>query len=303
MGMEKKMRRAKKIALFVAAILVINLILSFVITKLVYDSVFDRYVPQTAEDCLSDLTDCREDTSFYSGDNLLKGQYLDSEGDSLVIVAHGINSAAAEIAPLAEKVFLLGYDVFVFDMTGSGESEGESAVGFCQSVLDLRAAIDHAEESFEYEKLFLLGHSRGGYGAVCVLESHEEKIDGVIAVSAPNSAMDAIIAASVDKVGFLAYGNYPMLYIYQVMLFGSECVSLSCDKVIDDTSVPVMIIHGKDDGTIPADRFSAYSHKGSPRLDSAELLEIDGDHTSVLESRELTAAIDSFFKDIEKGGE
>ncbi|MBQ3528357.1 MAG: alpha/beta fold hydrolase [Clostridia bacterium] len=273
--------RAKKILSVVLASLALMLVADLIVTKIVYDSVFCRFDdPGTPPIDEMGIGEC-ERAEFISGDNLLSG-WLFSQGEDLVVIAQGINSEASYFCDEAEYFLSEGFSVFIFDMTGSGESSGDSAVGFSQSVYDLRAALDHIENKYVFDDIFLLGHSRGAYAALCML-GDERDIAGVVSINGANSAMEAIMVSSEKRVGAFAYANYPMLWIYQSLLFDRETVSLSCADLIGNSSVPVLVVHAEDDETVPADRGSVMAHRDEIYRNGAEFISVPGGHTSVFE--------------------
>ena len=300
---QPKKRRLKKALAITAAILVIHTAITFLITKIIYDTIFDRYdhshnLPPEH----NAIAQMAEKVTFPSGENMLSGCLFDSPGDSLVVLVQGIHSHMADHYPEIMHIVQQDQrDVFIFDMTGSCDSQGDSTGGFPQAVYDLDAALDYIGKSYHYEEIFLFGHSRGAYAACCIL-SRRNDIDGVVAINGPNTAMEAVVGTSAAKVGWLAYGNYPMLWLYQTMLFGAADVSLSAAESIAQSSTPVLIIQAESDETIPPDSVSIYSHKEEITSPNAQFLLIPGGHSSVLyDISEITAnpqlmgAADTFF--------
>ena len=285
----KKTGKFRKALAITGIALLLHSAVSFVITKIVYDRIFDRYDhTPTAQQSQTEIAQTAETVTFPSGENMLFGRFFDSPGDSLVVVVQGINSYMESHYPLVEQIVKEQQrDVFIFDMTGSCNSEGDSTKGFPQAVYDLDAALSYIDTAYDYEDIFLFGHSRGAYAACCVL-SRRNDIDGVVAVNGPNSTMETVAGTAAAKAGWIAYGNYPFLWLYQVMLFGAEDVGMSAAESIADSQVPVLIIQSSEDETIPPDTISIYSHK--EEIPNAEFLLLPGGHTSVLyETDQITA--------------
>lgn len=285
----KKPGKFRKALAITGIALLLHSAASFVITKIVYDRIFDRYDhTPTAQQSQAGIAQMAETVTFPSGENMLFGRLFDSPGDSLVVYVQGIHSCMESHYPLIEQfVMEQQRDVLIFDMTGSCNSQGDSAKGFPQAVYDLDAALDYIDTAYDYEKIFLFGHSRGAYAACCVL-SRRSDIDGVVALNGPNSAMEAVVGTSAAKVGWIAYGNYPMLWLYQTILFGAEDVSMSAAESIANSQTPVLIIQASEDETIALDTVSIYSHR--EEIPNAEFLLIPGGHTSVLyETDHITA--------------
>ncbi len=254
---------SKKVWKIIIIAFTINLVILFGITIIIYDSCFVRYEAEQADipSQLMHLVDKRQGISFKCGSNTLAGYlYGDGNSEGIVIVAPGFNASMDNYLWQIQSFTDYGWDVFSFDSTGSCMSEGESAVGFSQEILDLDAALTYIENNYEYDNIFIFGHSRGGYAACGLLES-DHNIKAVVSVAGINSAMEAIIEPVANHIGFLAYGNYPFLYLYQTILFGKNIVDIEAAEVISESMVPTMIIQGSNDSVAPADTSSIYAHK------------------------------------------
>lgn len=284
----------KKVWRIIIITLVVYICMSFAITKLVYDSCFPRYEGQKeyAEE-LSDVISIRQSIDFISDGNTLCGYfYGKGNNDRIVVIAGGLNSVADDYLWQIKSFLDYGYHVFAFDGTGCGNSEGKSCVGFSQQVLDLEAALTYINNNYDYEEVFLFGHSRGGYAA-CTVDAGRYNIAAVVSVSGINSAMEAIMEPALQRAGFIAYGNYHFLWMYQAMLFGPEVVNLSAENELDKSGVPALIIQGANDDVAPMDSSSIYSHKGDIESSKVEyyLCDIPGQdgHTDLMYDTDGTA--------------
>ncbi len=268
---------------------------SFAATKLVYDSLFGRYDPEQTVSVDPGLLERREAVSFPSGDAELRGYFYGSEAkDVLVVIAPGFHAGGNDYLEQIRYFLDCGWGVFAFDATGSCESGGDSSVGFPQEVHDLEAALGYLEEQhrFDYENLVLFGHSRGGYAVCCALNSDFD-IDAVISVGGINSAMEGIMEPVAEAVGPLAYVNYPFLWAYQAMLFGTKTVNLDAAEILSRTDVPTLIIHGKNDETVSYDAYSIISYREEIQSDCVEFFTSDtpgsDGHTDLLFDADGTA--------------
>lgn len=300
----------KKVLVIIITTLFIFSIISMFATKVIYDSVFIRKNEEnrTVATELEYLLEQRQSVSYPSGEYKLQGYLYDGEKSAraLIVIAPGFHATADDYLWQIKELLDYGWAVFAFDPTGSGNSEGDSSIGFPQEICDVQATLDYLEgaEYFGYEELFLLGHSRGGY-AVCSVLQYDYDVSGVVSVSGINSAMDGIMGSSVDKVGPLAYGNYPFLWLYQSMLFGAEMTNLKASEAISDADIPVLIVQGNADKIATKDKYSIYSYQDKIQSDCVEYYvceepKYDG-HTSLLydsdgtANDELMAAIHTFF--------
>ncbi len=290
----------KKVLKIIIIAALIFILLSFTATKIIYDSVFTRYECNIDIDSdeIKQLVASRKDYRYPSGNNMLSGYLYKSvardKNDTLIILAPGHYACSDNYLWQIYELLECGWSVFAFNPTGSCTSDGDSAIGFPQEILDLKATIEFIENQnrLDYNKIVLMGHSRGGYAACCAL-SYGYDISAVVSISGINSAMDGIIGSSSRYIGNLAYTNYGFLWLYQVSLFGSKTVNLSADKVLSESNVPALIIHGENDESIPIDKHSIFSHKDKIKNDKTEYLlctapENSG-HTDLLFSKDGSA--------------
>lgn len=247
---------------------------TFAVTKIVYDAVFKRYDCVSNHYSISDFNG--EEIEFLSGDKRLYGCLYGGGGDVLVVFIPGFHACTDDYLPQIKSFADSGFGVFAFDPTGSGKSEGDTAVGFSQIICDLKAALEtiRKNDNFGFAHTVLFGHSRGGYAACCAVKD-EYDISAVVSVAGINSAMEGVIQPAADKVGFLAYGNYPMLWAYQAMLFGADTVDSDAAKIISNSDIPVLIIHGKNDEQVPRDEYSVISHRDEICSTNAEYIICD----------------------------
>lgn len=205
----------KKVLIIILAVLTVHCAGSMIATKLIYDSIFSRYSAEVTEPVpeLRHTVDNRE-CFFYDYEELTLAGYLyrcqsDAARDTLVVLAPGFHAGADNYLWQTKALLDRGWSVFSFDPSGSCRSSGDSYVGFPQEILDLNATLEFIEENgrFGYQNIALLGHSRGGYAAGCVL-SYGHDVDAVVTVSGVNSAMEGIMGYSASAIGPLAYGNY-----------------------------------------------------------------------------------------------
>lgn len=258
----------KRVLITVISILLIFCLISAVSTKFIYDSIFSRSEDYSLNVpiSLNKMVNERLGHKYLCGENELQGYLYNCKDntakDSLIILAPGFNAGADSYLWQINELTNMGYGVFAFDPTGSFASSGKSTVGFSQEFIDLDATIKYVEneERFGYNRLILLGHSRGGYAACCTL-SLDYDISAVISISGVNSAMEAVMSSSVNHIGNIAYLNYGFLWLYQAMLFGGKTVNMSAEKAINESNVPVLIVHGMRDKEVPMNRYSIISHK------------------------------------------
>lgn len=293
-------KKIKKVLITIIIAFVIFTIISFSATVAIYNSTFPRYdcgITSYSEE-LQKTVNLREDKSYKSGENTLFGFLYDcpyeNKKDTLIVLAPGHNACADSYLWQIKELLEYGWSVFAFDTTGTCYSEGKSNVGFSQEVLDLKATLEYISnnQNLGYNNIALLGHSRGGYAACCAL-TFDYNISAVVSVSGINSAMDGIMGASTKYVGPLAYGNYGFLWAYQAMLFGTKTVNLKANEILTSSDTPALLIHGEEDKTYPADKYSIVSNVKNNDADNIEIFirtaPDNAGHTNLLFAKDGTA--------------
>lgn len=171
------------------------------------------------------------------------------------------------ISPLIDY----GYQVFMFDYSGYGCSEGEPAHDIIMQ--DGYSALEYIkkQDDFRANKTILYGQSYGGYLASIIGSNSQESVDGIVIEGAFSSLKkEARHKASV-------FGNFVKSGIH-------------ADKEIKKNYKPFLIIHSKEDQMVPIKLGQEiYINANYPK----EFYEIDGTHISGLQrySREIANKI------------
>ena len=105
----------------------------------------------------------------------------------------------------------------------------------------------------------LFGHSWGGYAVAAVL-NYSHPVAAVASISGFNSPNDLLWEQARSQLGVFGYFEYPFLALYQSWLFGKDA-GLSAVNGINQSGIPVMIIHGTGDEDISYTGASIISHQ------------------------------------------
>lgn len=285
----------KRILIIIITVIFAFCAVSMVATKWIYDGIFTRYdekadIPQALSQMVADREVCR----FSSGENELTGYHYAApdpeKAYGLIVLVPGFHAGGDDYLWQIRELMELGWGIFTFDATGTLSSEGDDQVGFAQVIPDLEAALKYVENNnrFGYNKLSLLGHSRGAYAACCVLQNSWD-ISAVVSISGVNSTMEGIMQLCTNAIGPVSYGNYGFLWLYQAMLFGADTLGMDAAEAITESDVPVLIVHGTQDQQIPMTVSSIISHKQEIHSENVEYLTCDAGHTDILYDDDGTA--------------
>lgn len=241
----------------------------------------------------------RAEVEFKSGKNTLKGFIYGMDNDKgLLVFAHGLGGGHEDYMKNLLWFVDNGWRVFAYDATGSGHSEGAGTRGLPQSALDLDAALTYAERDERLNSLpvFLMGHSWGGYAAAAALNFDHNALDikGAASISGYNEAVEMMLEWTEDMMGGFRYAFYPFIRTYNTALFGKHS-GLSAVGGINKSDVPVLVIHGTEDGTIGYGRSSIISEKEKITNPNARYLPLEGGgHNNIFYTEEALEHIAEF---------
>ena len=263
----------------------------------IYDKIFARYerpdysvIPGIV--CVDRLDSSirREEISFYSGDVLLKGNYFSCDNPKgIVLMAHGIHAGGDDYLNIVLYFLEKNYNVFSFNYRGVYDSEGDSCVGFCESLIDVNHAINYISSHDKYNRLplFLFGHSWGGYAVTSVL-SLQNKVKACAAVAGMHNGFTMIIDKAKSYVGDFAEKSRPIFESYQKFLFGNY-VNYDAVTGINNSNIPVVIAHGFDDKVIVFSKESIVSRNNEIKNSKLKYYfgkGLQGSHNGIMFSNE-----------------
>lgn len=163
--------------------------------------------------------------------------------NELIIFCHGMGPG--HIAYTTEIAYFcnLGYAVLAPDYLGCNLSGGKSIKGFKNGTNSVAAAVLYSRENLtRYGKIYLVGHSWGGYAALTAAGA--AGADKVVAISAPDRPEKAIYGAA---AGRLPKFSAKLLYPYIVLVCGGKSAAESAENL----SSPVLLVQGERDAVVP----------------------------------------------------
>jgi acylglycerol lipase len=188
-----------------------------------------------------------------------------------VVLAHGYAEHSGRYEHVGDALAAAGFTTWALDHAGHGQSEGERAsVGtLAGAVEDLDAFVDAVLEEGAPQPVFLLGHSMGGLISTAYAEKHQDRLKG-LALTGPAVAVNEALAAlqemdeipvidlsplvSRDPAIVADYQNDPLNFhgpMPRTMITAMLEIAGVRDR-LGDISIPVLVMHGEDDGLVPA---------------------------------------------------
>ncbi|MCD8200696.1 MAG: alpha/beta hydrolase [Clostridia bacterium] len=189
------------------------------------------------------------------------GMYGD--GADTIVLLHGMGPGCAAYATEIAAFVSEGYMVLAVDYRGCGESEGERPGSFQAGIECARLCVDYVRKKYPEGMVFLWGHSWGAYSALCVTKY--VKVDGVVAVSAPETVARIYTSFSIRYLGKWAEMLTPFLYVMNFLRFGPGG-NISASKSIRASGTPALILQGRDDDIVPYES-SAYRFAGGDNVE------------------------------------
>lgn len=180
---------------------------------------------------------------------ILKGgfyRYPQAAKDRLVIVVPGYGPGHLAYTGMIQALAQLGYEVFSFDLTGTGLSEGTSMISHAQGLHDLTFALKALfnQPTYRQKKWTVLGHSLGGY---ITLNSDYRgyPVDRLVSMSGFNNLVDIF---RYQKEAFRRFHVYFSLYM--ALRYGSLAWKTSYQSV-RASRIKTLIMTGENDQVVP----------------------------------------------------
>lgn len=223
----------------------------------------------------------RQVVQFDSNGRTLTGYYYQRPDPvAVAICIHGMNSLADGVdAMYQEFMYNHGCEVFSFDLSGAGRSEGTLYAGLSQSVIDTASAVSYFDEHLNTTRLpyVLIGHSMGGYGAAAALD-YCSNVKAVITFSAYDQPRQEMFESAKKRMGGFADFTYPAFALAAQMKYGDRCKVKASDVLSSHPEVESLHFIGTADDVVDPSSSLATAVKENPKI-PAESVYLEGiDH-------------------------
>ena len=234
--------------------------------------------------------------------NILQCSFYENEQSShdleslpVIIYCHGNSSSQMEVKYYLETILQENINVFAFDFSGCGKSEGEYiSLGFFEKY-DLKIVVDFVYKLPNVGKIALWGHSMGA--ATILLYASKDPRISCICVDSPFSDFSVLLKELSEQLtiipGFVFSSAYSLT---KEMVYNRNQLDIDNVKPINEIKnilIPIYFVHGKKDDLIKSEHsLKLYEECGS----SEKFINIcDGNHNTI-RSNDIINKILTFFK-------
>lgn len=222
-----------------------------------------------------DFDGLHADPFLFKGNNgqVLRGNfyYYDNHCKNRIIVFdHGMGGGHLSYMKEIELLARQGYKVFAYDHTGCMESEGESTVGFSQSLSDLDCCLKalKADEKYKDSTFAVMGHSWGGFSTLNISAFH------------PDLSHIVVLSGFVSVEKMIARFGSLKKYISEIEKKANP-VYASCNAVdsLKNTAAKALLIYSDNDKMVNKEiNYDYLVSELSKRENTTFILEKNKDH-------------------------
>jgi alpha-beta hydrolase superfamily lysophospholipase len=218
-----------------------------------------------------------------------------------VVLVHGWESSRDRTLPHAQVLHAIGMHVLTIDVRGHGANGPEAlpmSVG--EYAIDTRSAVAAMRARPDVTTIGILGHSMGAAGSL-VAAAQDGDVGAVIAVGTPADprrlTRQTFRLARLPLPGVVAW---PLAWLTTRVYLkprGHSVASISATNAVRAIRVPVMLVHGTDDGVVPVTdlaRLEAARRTARPDAVTVSLRVEGGRHSWLYEFPGYRAAIGRF---------
>ena len=236
------------------------------------------------------FTDMPATTTFRlalpSGETLAADLSPPSEGRTWAVFCHGFGSDrhGTKAEELYQHLTASGAGFVRFDFRGHGESDGAPEdLMLERQIEDLSTVVGAVRSQDPSARIVLIGSSLGGLTAAWFAARHPEQVQCQVLLAPAFRAAERVLACLSaeerqawrrDGIHRFERDGEHFALRWKVV---EEARRHSFEDLIDTTSIPTWIVHGRRDETVPAElsqRFAEEAHSPRPHLDIVD----DGDH-------------------------
>lgn len=210
--------------------------------------------------------------------------YKYGESDKKILLSHGWSGRGTHLFKIADELLKAGYSTISFDAPAHGKSPGKTTImsEFVATILEIEKQFGPFEAA--------IGHSLGG---MSLLNATKKGLAiNRLAIIGSGDIIQDILDEFVAKLE-LKPSTSTQLRLHFEKKFGEEMDNYSAYKSAMEVSIPVLVIHDKNDTEVPVSA-GIHIHK---HLKNGELFLTEGlGHRKILGNSEVIEKVVRFIK-------
>ncbi|MBX7149997.1 alpha/beta fold hydrolase [bacterium] len=229
-----------------------------------------------------------EEVFFPSAGMTLHGWMIKQPGNStlkkipLIVLLHGWESNAQGMLPHAKYLYDHGFNLFLYDARGHGQSDPIAYMNIIRFTEDAESAVAYlrTRSDVDVENIALFGHSMGGATAIILASRHPE-IRAL--VSSSSFALFKLMIRDMLHARRLPYFPFGSLFfLFWKLRFRFNPHEWAPGNIIRKIKIPVLIAHGRKDEFIEFDHFENLWNSAGSTIKEQIILE-EGTHRNLYE--------------------
>ncbi|MCM1131022.1 MAG: lysophospholipase [Roseburia sp.] len=225
--------------------------------------------------------------------------YPQEKYKGILVFSHGMWGSHRAYLQEMEILARNGFKVLGIDNYGTELSDGKNIKGLGSSLLTLNQVITYVKRIYPHEKIYVMGHSWGGFAAVNIGKYHKD-IDAIVAMS-PFISISRILKHQLPKI---FYPTIPFLVLLDAIHCGKYSFA-NAKSTLKKSSIHTLVIHSKDDQMVPYNRATGHLKKHIQKSNIFYFI-VDGKNHNpdyTLEALSYTQSISAKMKSIETEAE
>jgi pimeloyl-ACP methyl ester carboxylesterase len=208
--------------------------------------------------------------------------YQYGESDKKILLAHGWSGRGTQLFKIADELIKMGYSTISFDAPAHGKSPGKTTImsEFVETILEIERKFGPFEAA--------VGHSLGGMSLLNAVKKGFS-INTLVIIGSGDIVQD-ILDNFVAKLE-LKPSISNQLRLHFEKKYGEEMDNYSAYKSAIEVTIPVLVIHDKNDNEVPIEA-GIHIHK---HLKNGELFLTEGlGHRKILGDFEVIEKVVRF---------
>lgn len=210
--------------------------------------------------------------------------YQYGESEKKILLAHGWSGRGTQLFKIADELIKVGYSTISFDAPAHGKSSGKTTIisDFIETILEIERQFGPFEGA--------VGHSLGGMSLLNAVK--KGLAINHLAIIGSGDIVQDILDDFVKKLE-LKPKTSNQLRLYFEKKYGEDMNNYSAYKSAMEVSIPVLVIHDKNDVEVPVEA-GIHIHK---HLKNGELFLTEGlGHRKILGNHEAIEKVVQFIQ-------